>query len=238
MIGRGVRPGRAGPQHPGQRLARVIAGRQQRMMPVALEVRLCQFLVAVRRDDGGVQPDAGHALQDPVRDPDRRQRPGLRPRVPPRPVHRRGDLAAGPVPAGRRLLQRPPRGRHRRDRAEQLPLVAHHPEIAEHPGPVGDRARQVREDPAPVMPGPRRRQRRRQPGRQPGPVRQLPQQHQPRVRHDARAASRNFKTARPSGTVHVEGAPRTRQIRTSAILILPVQGHFLIQAHRSGTQPS
>ena len=39
------------------------------------------------------------------------------------------------VPAAGDLGQRPPRGRHRRDRAEQLPLVAHHPEIAHHPGP-------------------------------------------------------------------------------------------------------
>ena len=142
------------------------------------------------------------------------------------------------VPAGRGLLQRPPRGRDRRDRAEQLPLVAHHPEIADHPGPVRDRARQVREDPAPVMPGPRRRQRRRQPGRQPGPVGQLPQQHQPCVRHDARAAACDVKTTGPSGSVHVEGAPRTRRVRTSAILILPVQEHFLIQAHRSAAPPA
>jgi hypothetical protein len=35
VIGSRVRPGRARPEHPGQRLARVIAGRQQRMMPVA-----------------------------------------------------------------------------------------------------------------------------------------------------------------------------------------------------------
>ena len=142
---------RAWAENPGQRLARVIAGGEQRMMPVAFEIRLCQFLVAVRLDAGRVQPDAGGALKLPVRDPDRRQRPGLRPRVPPRLVHSGGDLAADRFPAGRGLLQRPPRGRHRRDRAEQLPLVAHHPEIADHPGPVRDRARQVREHPAPVM---------------------------------------------------------------------------------------
>jgi hypothetical protein len=33
VIGGGVRPGGAGPEHPGQRLAGVIAGSQQRMMP-------------------------------------------------------------------------------------------------------------------------------------------------------------------------------------------------------------
>ena len=47
------------------------------------------------------QADAGDALKLPVRDPDRRQRPGLRPRVPPCPIHCRGDLAAGAVPVGR-----------------------------------------------------------------------------------------------------------------------------------------
>ena len=183
-------------------------------MAVAFEVRLCQFLVAVRGHDGRVQPDAGHALEPAVRDPDRRQpavpRDAVRPRVPPRLVHRRRDLAPPAVPASRGLLQRPPRGRHRRDRAEQLPLVAHHPEIADHPGPVRDRARQVREDAAPVMAAQRRRQRRRQPGRQARPVRELPQQDKPRVRHDARAAAGDFKTTRPSCSVHAESAPRTR----------------------------
>ena len=50
------------------------------------------------------------------------------------------------------------------------------------------------EDAAPVMAAQRRRQRRRQPGRQARPVRQLPQQDKPRVRHDARAAAGDFKT--------------------------------------------
>ena len=60
-------------------------------------------------------------------------------------------------------------------------------------GPVRDRARQVGEHPAPVMPAQRRWQRRRQPGRQARPVRQLPQQRQPGVRHDARTAPGDFK---------------------------------------------
>jgi hypothetical protein len=177
------------------------------MMPVTLEIRFRQFLVAVRLHHGGVKPDARHALQSPVRDPHRRQRPGLRPRVPTRPVHCRHHLPPDPAAAGRGLLQRPPRRRDRRDWAEQLPLVAHHPEIADHPGTVRDRARQVRQHPAPVMPALRRRQRRRQPGRQAGPVRQLPQQHQASVRHDARAAASDFKTTGLSGSVHVESAP-------------------------------
>jgi hypothetical protein len=89
----------------------------------------------------------------------------LRPGVPPCRVHLGGDLAPGAVPAGG-LPQRAPYGRDRRDRTEQLPLVAHHPEVADHPGAVGDGAGQVGEDPALVQAGIRRWQRRRQAGRQ------------------------------------------------------------------------
>ena len=242
MIGGGV----ADPAEPGRSIqasgsADVIAGRDNWVMAEAFEVRLCQLLVAVRGHDGGVQPDAGHALEPAVRDPDRRQpavpRDAVRPRVPPCLVHRGRDLPPPAVPAGGGLLQRPPRGRHRRDRAEQLPLVAHHPEIADHPGAVRDRARQVREHAAPVMPAQGRRQRRRQASRQARPVRQLAQQHQPRVRHDARAAAGDFKTTRPSCTVHVESAPRTGVIGTETPLIVPGQEHFSVQVRRSAAEP-
>jgi hypothetical protein len=150
-----VRPGRAWPQHPRQRLARVITGGQQRMMPESFEIRLSQFLVRVRVHHGGVQPDAGDPGQLPVRHLHRRQlaMPGgdLGPGMPPCPVHRRGHLAPGPHPAAGDLLQRPPRRRHGRDLPEHLFLVTHHPEIADRPGAVGDRARQVREDTPPVQ---------------------------------------------------------------------------------------
>jgi hypothetical protein len=53
-------------------------------MALALEVRFRELLVAVRGHDGRVQSDARHDLQNPVRDTNRRQRPSLRPRVPPR----------------------------------------------------------------------------------------------------------------------------------------------------------
>jgi len=189
----------------------------QRVMTVALDIRLRQILARVRRHDRGVQPDTGHAPQLPVRDPHQRQHamPGGAPRpgIPPRRVHRSGDLPPPPVPAGGDLAQRPPRRRHRRDRAEQLPLVTHHPEITDHPRPVSDRARQVREQPTPVMTAQRRWQRRRQARRQPGPVSQLPQQRQARVRHHPGAPASDFKTARPSCSVHVESAPRTRSDR-------------------------
>ena len=118
VIGGRVAAGRVRPKHPGQWLARVIAGREQWMMPVAFKVRLCQFLVAVRLDDGGVQADADDALKDPVRDPgpaasarpaptraaapcSPRRRPcgghgPLRPRLPSAP-----DTQSGPTQPGR-----------------------------------------------------------------------------------------------------------------------------------------
>jgi hypothetical protein len=65
---------------------------------------------------------------------------------------------------------------------------------------------------------------------------QLPQKGKARVRHDARAAAGDFKTARPSGTVHVKGAPRTGVIKASTTLIVPGQEHFFIQARRSATE--
>ena len=116
-----------------------------------------------------------------------------------------------PVPGAGDLLQRPPRRRHRRDLPEQLPLIAHHPEIADHPGAVGDRARQVAHDPAPVMPPQRRRQRLRQARRQAPLIRKVPQQRQPGMRRDARTAASDFQTPRPPCSVHVESAPRTRR---------------------------
>ena len=44
VIGGGVAARRAGAQHPGQRLRRVIAGGDDRVMTEPFEVRLCQFL--------------------------------------------------------------------------------------------------------------------------------------------------------------------------------------------------
>jgi hypothetical protein len=127
----------------------------------SLEVRLCQFLVAVRRHDGRVQPDAGHALELPVRGriagiPPRRAMPWAH-------ACRRALFIAAVTfrllrsPSRRRPPSAPPRGRHGRDRPEQFRLTAHHPEIADHQGGVRDRACQVREDAAQVMPaqGPR-----------------------------------------------------------------------------------
>jgi hypothetical protein len=78
-----------------------------------LKVRLRQFLVAVRRDDGRVEPDAGHALELPVRDPDRGQ-----PAVPCAHACRRAMLTAAVsfrlLPSRRRRSpSAPARGWHR-----------------------------------------------------------------------------------------------------------------------------
>ena len=129
----------------------------------AVEIRPRTFLIRMRRGDGGVQPDPDDAVQHLVRDPDAGDAPvadlDLRPGPAPGRVHRGGHPGRGPLAPGGDLIQCTPAGSHRRDRAEQLPAV-----MDQHP---------------------RRGQRLRQPRRQPGPVRQMPQQRDPGVRHDA-----------------------------------------------------
>ena len=69
MIGGGVRSGAAAAHHPGQGFTGVIAVPEQGMMPKALEIRLRQLLIGMRRGDRGIEPDAGHSLQDLIGDP-------------------------------------------------------------------------------------------------------------------------------------------------------------------------
>ena len=171
-----VRPGAAPAHHPGQRLTGVIAVPQQRVMPEALEIRLRQLLIRMRRDDRGVQPDAGHALQDLIRDPHAGQGAvaGLnrRPRLAAGAVHRPGDPGQRPRAARGDLIERPPRRGHRGDQAEQLFLVGQHPEVADHLAAISDRAGQVRRHPPAVVDQqPGRGQRPRQPPGQPGLIR-------------------------------------------------------------------
>jgi len=155
VIGGGVAAGAALAHHPGQRLARIVTVRQQWVMSEPLEIRLRQLFVRMRRGDGCVQPDARHLLQHPVGHPDAGHLPvpGRYPRpcLPPGRVHRAANPPQRLIPSRCDLVQRPPRRRHRRDQAEQVLLVAHHPEIADHLRPVSDRAGQVRQHPAPVM---------------------------------------------------------------------------------------
>ena len=142
-------------------------------MPEALEIRLRQLLIRMRRGDRGIQPDAGHALQDLIGDPHAGQGavtgfngcPGLAAGS----VHRPGDPGQGPRAARGDLIERPPRRGHRGDQAEQLFLVGQHPEVADHLAAVRDRAGQVRRHPAPVVDQqPRGGQRPRQAAGQPG----------------------------------------------------------------------
>src|SRR6185437_12583794 len=73
-------------------------------------------------------------------------------------------------------------------------LIAHHPEIEDHPGAIGDRACQVGQYPAAVMDQqPCCRQRPGQAAGQPGLIRQVPQQRQPGMRYDALAAAGYFQ---------------------------------------------
>ena len=214
VIGHRVAPRTAAAQHPGQWLAGVVAVGQQRMVAKTLVVRLCQFLVRVRRSDSGIQPDARHPLQHPVR----HRHPGqgamaghdLRPRPAPGGVHRRGDPRQHPPATTGDLLQRPPARGNRSDQPEQLVLVAHHPEIADHLGAVRDRTGQVSQHPAPVMDQqPPRGQRPRQARRQPSLVRKRPQQRDPSMRHDARAIGGDFQALQPAGSLHLASAPRS-----------------------------
>ena len=134
---------------------------------------------------------------------------------PARRTHRGSKPPARPGPAVRDLLQRPPHRRHRRHQPEQFLLISHDPEIGDHPGAVRDRARQIRQHPAPVMhQQPWCRQRPRQAAGQAGPVSQVPQQRQPGMRHDSLAAAGDFQSRDHPVTFTPEVLPDLGSIRT------------------------
>src|SRR5260221_10911632 len=56
-------------QHPGERLAGVVAVAQQRVIAEPLEIRLGAFFVRMARHDRRLHPQAPHPRQDPVPDP-------------------------------------------------------------------------------------------------------------------------------------------------------------------------
>jgi hypothetical protein len=78
-------------------------------------------------------------------------RTGLRPRHPPGRAHCCRHARQCPTATSSNLVQRPPACRNGCDQPKQILLVAHHPEIADHLGAAGDRARQVGQHPDPVM---------------------------------------------------------------------------------------
>ena len=218
MIRGGIGPRGPGAQHPGQRLAGVVTPAAQGVQAEPFEVRLCAFLVRVAGDHGRVQPQPGHAFQCLIRHRDAGDRAmtslDARPRPPPGGVHRRRNPRQHPAAAAGDLIQRPPAGGHRGDRAEQAALIRHYPEVADHLGAVSDRARQVRQYPAPVVDQqPPAGQRLRQARCQPALISQRPQQRHPGVRHDARTVGSDFQAPQPAGSVHLASAPRSGPVR-------------------------
>jgi len=138
VIGGGAGAGVAGPQQHGQLLAGGIQPGAQRVEPEpALVGRRRLFLLRVRPDQGGVDVDHVEARVHARRPrPCTGSGPGL------------ADAAQGGVVDG---LQGPPRRRRRRHLPEQGGLVAQHRQIRDRLAAVGERHRQVDQDPAPVM---------------------------------------------------------------------------------------
>jgi hypothetical protein len=153
-----------------------------------------------------------------------------------RAARRGGQRAPRDLPAVRDLPQHPPRRRHRRHRAIPLRLIPHNPQVADHPRPVRDRARQVSDHPPPgharrVGPAPATTFRSGPSG--PPATAAAPAPHA--TRHPHRPG--NGKTLRPSRSVHLTSAPRTGMTRTSATLIVPAQEHFSMQARDQPPSP-
>jgi hypothetical protein len=180
VIGGGVRAGAARAQHPGQRLSGVVAVSQQGVMAEPFVIGLGSFLLRARRGDSGIQPDADHPPDLLVRDRDAGDRAvaalDARPCMPAGRVDGPGYPGLRLRAAGRDLVQRPPGSGHRGDRPGHFTQATEDREIADHHRAAGDRHRQVRQHPAPVMDQqPRGRQRLRQTRRQVRLVSQVPQ---------------------------------------------------------------
>ena len=148
-------PGAARAQHPGQRLAGVVAAAQQRVQAKPLKLGSAPSL-----SEWQVTTLASSRMQiTPSSILSATRTPGIAPCRATIAAHawRRAAFTAlviracarGP-PAGD-LAQRPPGGGHRGDQAMQVALISQDPEVADHLRAVRDRAGQVRGDPAPVM---------------------------------------------------------------------------------------
>jgi hypothetical protein len=164
----------------------------------------------MRQHDGGVHIEHDRAVADiPARRPCRRHRAQQRPHpgADPRPC-----LGDPPQLDLADLVQRPPAGRRRGHRAEHLPLVTQHVDVADRLTTVGDHHRQIDRDPAPIMarpptpPGQRTRQRLGQAG----PIRQHSQQRRTHMRHHPRAIRGDPQTSRPRRRLHLRSAPSAR----------------------------
>jgi len=77
--------------------------RERHHVAQALEIPFGEFLIRVRGRHRRIQPDARHPVQHPIREPHPRQPPvpgdDLRPRVPPRRIHRGRQPLIRPPPA-------------------------------------------------------------------------------------------------------------------------------------------
>ena len=117
------------------------------------------------------------------------------------------------------LVQQPPRRRQRRDRTVLQLLINQTPDTGHTVGTVGDRCREIGEDPARVM-HPRTLvgvgQHRGDLLGQPRQVRDLPQQPHPRMRHHTRTIGRHLDpthTPTTLATLHLESAFQLGRLR-------------------------
>jgi len=123
-------------------------------------------------------------------------------------------------------LDRPPRRRTRRDRPEQLRLIAQHAEIRDAITAVGEHHRQVGQHPAPIMSAGAlacARQRRGELARDPQPMRQPGNQRGPRTRHQPIAVRSDFYRYNAAIGLHHLGDPPEQSLRASTTRILPAQ---------------
>ncbi|SRR6266566_2170353 len=135
------------------------------------------------------------------------------------------------------LLQRPPRSRHRRHRAEQLLLVQQRGNIADPGATVGEGDGDIGQHPAPVVqrhePGAGHRP--RQTAGESDPIGQQPQRRRPDVGDDPPTADLDRQATRPPRRIHLESASRlwVRQgLQTP--LSSQVRGTFPVNATPTG----
>ena len=187
VVGGGVRAGVPGAQHQRERLLGVLAPHPERVVAEPLLERdRGPFLLRVRRHQGRVDIEDDGVTEVGVGD--------LRGRHPAGQLgpHVRADLGPGLVDplhhGGGDLVQGPPHRRRRRDRPEDLALVAQHVDVRDRLPAAGDQHRHIDQHPAPVVhrgePAPGHRP--GQGARQADLVGQQPGRHVPRVGHDTR----------------------------------------------------
>ena len=173
MISRSVRPCVASPELGGERFAGRVQIGQERMEPEpALVGRGCPLLLGMRGDERAVEVD--HI------------EPRVRARLPRLRASRRARLGD---PDQRVLIdgfERAPRGRQRRDFAEQTRLVTQHRQIGDRFAAAGEHHRQIDQHLATIVTPTAllgRRHRRRQGLGQPKSVGKIAQHTRPRVGH-------------------------------------------------------